>query len=246
MRFMTGFLIVSSLALSGCSREPPRPEYLDGLKAYACQIHLHGLTNHNGSEMPASMQWHSYYASRSGIDIIWWTDHCHGLDLTEDADFNLQDGDLDPGTFEITGLGDIRRSITSLQPTITGGHPAARMEDGRLTLRLQSQNRDSADRFLYYAASDWGKVHSTQWIRPVSSGLEFRGELAVARLDDAASIEVEAHLSWHFREEARQDTLVFHLRSSSSLEHATVLSDHLVLVEAPLPEGWRSGAPVPI
>ena len=42
---------------------------------YSVQMHIHGWSNHNGNDLPGSMQWHSHFADSTKTDVIWWSDH---------------------------------------------------------------------------------------------------------------------------------------------------------------------------
>jgi len=232
---------------AGCSREPPRPEHLTGLTAYSAQMHLHGLTHHNRSDRPASMQWHSHFAAQTGTDVLWWTDHAHGMDLTEDAAIDVRGGVLDRRTLEITRLDPSPRMLTRLSPEVTGGTANAVLHGDRLTMELQAggDRIDGYDRFFYHPGSDFGRIRSTRWVRPVSSGLEVTGTLEVERINEDGRVEIEAHLSWHVRESAGQDTLRFRLHPTGRAAHARVVNEHSVEVDLPLPDGWRGHRPVP-
>jgi hypothetical protein len=237
--------IVAALVLLACSEQPSRPDHLRDVNPYSAQLHLHGLTNHNASEKPASMQWHSHFAAENGIDVIWWTDHYHGFDLSHDFSIPFRPGQLDPETLEIKKINVWRRYLTNLRPWISGGTPDAELKKGHLTMRIRSSGGERPARFLYYPESELGKIRFTSWVRPVTSGLEFRGKIQVGHLDPNGAVEIESHLSWHFRERAQQDTLLFRFLTTQDAGDARPTSDHSVTVDMALPEGWENGESVP-
>lgn len=74
------------------------------LKAHCVQMHIHGISNHNGNNLPGSMQYHNYYATQTNTDVIWWSDHMHAYHQYNTSLFDFTGATFNSNAFELQGL----------------------------------------------------------------------------------------------------------------------------------------------
>jgi hypothetical protein len=181
-------------AVPGASRGLPPA----GLKCYLVQMHIHAHSNHNGSDLPASMEWHSYQAQKYGFDVVWWSDHSEIFDEYTDIRVSLGRAEYD------------RENQTVMLPSRRMGRRLSRFdvagpEEGfavstqgpNLRMRLVSSHGGKFDSASLTPASGRGLVKSLDWCRPVSSGLRLEVVMSMNDLDDDSFLRFKFKLAAH-------------------------------------------------
>jgi hypothetical protein len=190
-------LVIPSLNCSSSPKEEANP--LEGLGCYLVQMHIHGHTNHNGNDLPASMESHCAEGERAGFDVIWWTDHARLFEAyDDDIKIDFRDAYVDTATGAIVFKAGRARDLTRLNVNMSGDGCRIEIEDGSLVVTVES-SPDS----LYGATamlslgSDRGKVHTVDFCRPVTSHLRFRAWCDVENLTENTGLTFGFDYSLH-------------------------------------------------
>ncbi|MFZ1947480.1 MAG: hypothetical protein WAW06_08020, partial [bacterium] len=152
---------------------PAGREGLAGLDCYLVQLHLHGHSNHNGNDLPASMASHTREAALAGFDAIWWTDHAELFHDFSDYRIDFQSATMDSAGREVLLSSRMRRQLSAFAIAATGEGCGASLDDGRLV--IDAESKPGARDFATVAISPisrLGKVHTISFCRPVTSGLK--------------------------------------------------------------------------
>lgn len=172
---------------------------------YSTQLHIHGWSNHNAGSQPGSMQYHTAWAQRVGLDVIWWSDHNKMFVQTMDLPLYLAAATF-TNTLDIAlplppGVDPSYRPwhIGYLDATVSGaGSPAATLNDGVLRMELNSPNSQFA-RFNYRALNYLQRrVPGHAFGRPLISDPVLEMDVShcgAGAADDYAEIRIG--LSWH-------------------------------------------------
>ncbi|HVP57623.1 MAG TPA: hypothetical protein VMU02_05960 [bacterium] len=201
-RKLAPFLLLALLASAVCA--VPRDHFLLGtpppgpaLNCYLAALHLHGHSNHNGNPLPASMESHTAEAKRAGFDVMWWTDHAELY-----APYRRLKIDFASATFDTSGQalvmgGRLGRQLSAIKVDATEGG-RAELDRGRLMLRAESRAGASEPSTVRITpVSKIGKVHTINFCRPVSSGLNVDAWLDVQGLSRDTYIKFSFDFSWH-------------------------------------------------
>ncbi len=166
---------------------PPEPV------PWSVQLHMHGLSNHNQTDYPSSMEWHSSESQRIGMDLLWWTDHTTIFDMRPIARTWLIDGVLNPATLTVKGM---RHPIFTLAP-VGMGEREAELAGGALTITLDTTGGERG-RFLYYLTGDnFKKIQTEYFCRHVASGAEVSWDVDVQSLPSGMSLVLVVDLAFH-------------------------------------------------
>jgi hypothetical protein len=168
-------LLALGLPYPDCASSPPETPGIGDLNCYLVQMHIHGHSNHNGNDLPASMESHCYEAKRHGFDVIWWTDHARLFETYEDIGVGFGTAFVDSSRSAILFAEGRARELTRFHVERPADGCDIRIENGRLILALDSDPgaRDFRKATLTLG-SERGKVHTVEFCRPVTSGLCFR------------------------------------------------------------------------
>ncbi|MGQ9809962.1 MAG: hypothetical protein ACUVQ7_01290 [bacterium] len=234
-----GFLIIAvgvglicGIVLSAQPASESAKPIPEGLFPYLVQMHLHGLSNHNGNQLPASMESQSYEARRNGFDVIWWSDHSRIFesyrgDKIIDFTSALLEGDQSIKNKFTIRLGGIKRGLSLLSATSSGA--GCRLEIGRglLFVVFDKVSKGPCERrTVLRTSSSIGKIKQLDFSRPVVTGLEFRlwgdfDELLAGRVH----LKIGFDLSWH---PSGQHHLVFEIGKENYRER--VIGDTLAIL----------------
>lgn len=181
---------------------PQGPSGLGGpagaLTCYLAQLHLHGHSNHNGAALPASMESHTSEAKRSGLDVVWWTDHTELFDGMGDTEIDFTAAAIDSGGKAVVLGARQGRQVSSLRIDGPKAGVDTRIEDGSLLVRVTAEPRPADHRTVRLTpASKLGRVRVIKFCRPVSSGLKLDAYLDVEGLDRDTYIAFLFDFSWH-------------------------------------------------
>lgn len=155
-----------------CAPSPGEKTRLADLECYLVQMHIHGHSNHNGNDLPASMESHCAEAERCGFDVIWWTDHAQLFSSYDDIRIDFQTAFVDSGADAVV-FGEGRgRELTCFYLKSSGRGCRIEVKDGRLLVDVESgQGSSGFAQVVLTLGSDRGKVHTIEYCRPVTSGL---------------------------------------------------------------------------
>jgi hypothetical protein len=162
-------------------------------------MHLHGHSNHNGSDLPASMELHCFEASRHGFDIIWWTDHAR-LFEPYDEEIKVRFGDawIDSATGSVHFVDGRARELTRLIVDRPEDGCRIDLENGQLMVSLTAPGGSSdLVKAMLRLGSERGEVRTVDYCRPVTSGLEFRAWSNVYGLGGDTYVRFGFDLSGH-------------------------------------------------
>ncbi|MBK8845573.1 MAG: T9SS type A sorting domain-containing protein [Bacteroidetes bacterium] len=95
-------LVILAIAYNSCVLHSQNP--FTNLKSNCVQMHIHGISNHNGNNLPGSMQYHNYYATQTNTNVIWWSDHMHAYHQYNTSLFNFSGATFNSNAFELQGL----------------------------------------------------------------------------------------------------------------------------------------------
>jgi hypothetical protein len=192
---MLCFLLLSP----GVSPASPADAGLADLRSYLVQMHVHGHSNHNGNDLPASMESHCSEAARTGFDVIWWTDHERLFEsFSEAIVVDFDDALFDADSTVLVFDRKTARSLTRF--AIDRPREGARLELKNETLTMEVESRPGSsmpNRLSLSLASERDRVRLVDFCRPVTSGLEFMAWGWIRGLGEDASVRVYFDFSWH-------------------------------------------------
>jgi hypothetical protein len=192
-------VLVLLLVMPAMSRSSQPGAIPTGLTPYLVQMHIHGHSNHNGNDLPASMESQCYEAVKNGFDVIWWTDHeflFGGFDNDIVVDF--KETTFEPDSTVLVFAENTRRTLTRLaidRPS-QGAHLG--VENG--ILKIHTGSKDGVGKPVKMAidlASERGAVTLVNFCRPVTSGLGFRAWGRVHGLGEDTLLRIRFDFSWH-------------------------------------------------
>ncbi len=222
------FVAVAVPSLDCASSKDVEPR-LGGLGCYLVQMHIHGHSNHNGNALPASMESHCFQAAKHGFDVIWWTDHARLFEpYDEDITIDFTGAQVDEGSGSVI-FGEARaRELDRLLVDKPASGCSIAIEGQRLLVDLESPSGSREFRKVVLTlGSERGKVHTVDYCRPVTSGLEFLAWLDIDGLGQDAYVRFRFDLSWH---PAGQHHVIFDL-ADPPLEAPVVSGDTTVVIE---------------
>ncbi|MEO8151103.1 MAG: T9SS type A sorting domain-containing protein [Bacteroidia bacterium] len=164
--FLTCVLYFTLNNLSAQSIFPP------GYKSYATALHIHGLSNHNGSAQPASMQWHSFYADTTNTPVLWWTDHRGVFTQIETCKFSFKDGVYNAAALTITGLkGSTTTPVKWVGKKSSGCAVSVSLNDSSVLMALTTDTTTAPVRYFSFAPKgSSGALKGFQnFVRPVTA-----------------------------------------------------------------------------
>lgn len=208
---------------------------------YCVQMHIHGISNHNGNDIPGSMQFHNLFASQTNTDIIWWSDHMHSYHQYKTATFSFVNAVYNSNTFQLTGL------------TSTNGQTPNRWEfdhyigsgtyniAGAGTKLTMGINSDFSGTHCYlegYPRSKDGLLTGTNlWVRPLSCYPLFNFKIKVTGLISTINTKVQfiIPLNYHFYNGVYKQQKVIYNFIPAGLPSATYTNDSMtVIVNRPI------------
>jgi hypothetical protein len=182
-----------------CASSPEGKPGLSDLECYLVQMHIHGHSNHNGNDLPASMDSHCSEAKRHGFDVIWWTDHARLFEAyDEDIRVDFANAYVDPGSGSIIFKEGQPRELTRLNVNRTSDRCRIDVKDGSLLITVESPP-DSPDftGVVLSLGSERGKVHTVDYCRPITSELRFKAWCDIEGLSDDAYVDFGFDFSLH-------------------------------------------------
>jgi hypothetical protein len=197
-----------------------------GLDCYLVQMHIHAHTNHNGNDLPASMEWHCAQAETHGFDVIWWSEHSEVFDTYEDMRISFRDAYFN----KVTGSVDLvrtrsRRRLSKLNLEGAVQLCSINTRGPDLEIEVASRGAGEFESVKVVPASERGPVKTVSWCRPVTSGLRVEALVDVQGLGEDAFLRFGFDLAAH--PEGRHH-LVFEIVGGEVLEHE-VIGDTLVV-----------------
>lgn len=158
-----------------CFASPP-----SDLECYLVQMHIHSHTNHNGSELPASMEWHCAQARAHGFDVIWWSDHSEIFDTFNDLTVSFAPAFFEEeGGYVDLGRTRSRRRLSRLELDAPADGWRISTAGRSLEVEVVSSGGSEFERVRLTPASARGPVKMVSWCRPVTSGLRVEVALDV-------------------------------------------------------------------
>lgn len=212
-----------------CASSRDSDSKIGELSCYLVQMHIHGHSNHNGNVLPASMELHCSEARKHGFDVIWWTDHARLFEpYDEDIKIDFTGALLDEGSGSV--IFEEKRARQADRLFVTGPERGCRtaLENRRFTVDLESP-AGSGDfrKVVLTLGSERGKVHTVDFCRPVTSGLEFLAWMDIDGLDDDTYVRFGFDFSQH---PSGQHHAIVNLRRPP-LEEPFVIGDTTVVIE---------------
>lgn len=208
-------------------------------KGFKAQMHLHGHSNHNGDLRPASMQWHTAWASETqAADILWWTDHHHIFNQTSTVVADISLGSFDVLTQRVLSLGTGDNQVNSLDPVGSLSALTANLSTNGLRFEIKGSN-EVVDYIPRSGRAD-GTIISSKWSSPISSGRILDVDLECGPTDDDRMIDVIVNLSWHKEIRPVQQQLIFRFRRDIQQKVYKLDSPDVVVAMVPVQEGLHT------
>jgi hypothetical protein len=169
-----------------------------GLDCYLVQMHLHGHSNHNGNDLPASMAWHCSQAGSLGFDVIWWSDHSEIFDTYEDMRISLGYAmfDAKERTFDLARTRSRRRLSSIL---LEGPDEGITVNTGAqgIDVTVASRGGGGYDVARLTPVSERGPIKTLDWCRPLTSGLRLVAVMDASGLGEDAYLRLGFDLAAH-------------------------------------------------
>ena len=203
-----------------------------GKQPYSVQMHLHAHSHHNSAAMPASMQWHAYYAHQFNQDVLWWTDHDEVLNLNRILNYNF------PATVYTDSLGNVVNMNGSIERPvrieahISGGQFAATVQNKVLNWQLTA-NAANWDSFGYVPRGTYGKLRQFRLPRPISSQAMLNLVLEPITFSPNIKHQIIVELSWHFQQNPVMHKIIYTLVPDTVLLPSVNQGDSIVYVYVP-------------
>jgi hypothetical protein len=252
------FLALASLAdpmrRSSSAAEPAGAARAESAeRPYSVQMHLHALSNHNASDQPASMQWHTWFARESGVDVLWWSEHAEIFAMSDTFRLDLDDAVVDPRTLFVSGLrgshvgsdGGRKRGVVGLAAS-SDGIARAEVRDSTLYLEAQRGGVESgrtsgrgggAARLFVRPVTASGPVRLLSFARPITFGAIVEAEIDLGERDAQRIAEFRFPLSWHMYGKALRYEIRYRLAPQNEAPITTKIDEATVLVVMPCPSG---------
>lgn len=257
------------LALAGfaavCAPHAITPARERAERSYSVQMHLHALSNHNASEQPASMQWHSWYAREAGVDALWWSEHAEIFAMTDTFWIETAQGAIDSATLFVSDLGGARarvprgrkRDVVGLAATSDGAGVRAEFRDGYLYAEARgdegsawrgapdARGGDAAhrarnahpSRLAYRPISGDGPIRMGAFARPVTFGAVVEADVDLGARDAARRVEFRFPLAWHNYGTPLQYEIRYRLVEAGARAGMARAGDGAVVVTMPVGDG---------
>lgn len=161
-------------------------------------MHIHAHTNHNGNDLPASMEWHCAQAESHGFDVIWWSDHSQVFDTYDDMRISFRNAFFDEATGSVDlGRTRSRRRLSRLN--LEGSLEACSIDTHGRSLEIEVTSRGARefDSVKMTPASERGPVKTVSWCRPVTSGLRVEVAMDVTGLGEDSFLRFGFDLAAH-------------------------------------------------
>jgi len=229
------FLIIISgtrHSLAQGSNFPP------GENAYSVQMHLHGMSNHNGNSMPGSLQWHTFFADTSETDVLWWSEHINVFTQNKNAEFTFTNGVYDSALDAITGLnGNFNRYPIKWQMSNNGGIKGIYFNDTTLSLSIKATNGNSRNYTARPIGND-GKLKDSQYfVRPLVSAPVFQFYLKPIHLNNSGHKKIQLTITLdyhHYSGVSRSQKIIYNFVTAPPVTSETLTDSFTVTVNVPV------------
>ncbi|MBM3320908.1 MAG: hypothetical protein FJY73_09560 [Candidatus Eisenbacteria bacterium] len=212
-------------------------------RPFSVQMHIHGLSNHNGAVRPASMQWHTWYAKESGLDVLWWTDHVEIFEMYDTLTIDLSRAEIDSSDLSVRltspqNQSRRRKDLAGLAASVSGGKAAASLREGYAVMEVASEagSEDTA-RFAYRPEGERGMIRRMTFARPLLNGLLAKTKISTPRVDPSARVFFRFLLSWRNYGAPVSYEIRYHLAPGAVETESQLLDPSTVLVSLPWTEG---------
>jgi hypothetical protein len=241
----------ATAAASAASADPADADAAE--RPYSVQMHLHALSNHNASDQPASMQWHTWFARESGVDVLWWSEHAEIFAMADTFRLDFGDAVVDPRTLFVSGLsGSYVGSEAGRKRQIVGlaarsdGVAQAEVRDSTLYLEARRGGPESARppgrgsgaaRLFVRPVTASGPIRVLSFARPITFGAIVEADIDLGDRDAQRIAEFRFPLSWHIYGKALRYEIRYRLAPESAAPITMKIDDSTILVVMPCPNG---------
>ncbi len=206
------------------------------LNPYCVQMHIHGISNHNGHDIPGSMQYHSFYADSTNLDVLWWSDHMHSFHQYNTSEFNFVNGVWNPGLSQVDGLtaADASEPLRWIVDKYIGtGTYNVSVTDSSLNLNI---NADNSGIIGYLEAYPRGKAQllagTGTFVRPLCSEPIFEFDLFATGLNSLTNRKVQyiIYLDYHaVNSKSRQEKIVYNFVDANTTPFSVSTTDSVTV-----------------
>lgn len=233
-------VVATGACLDGTNAPPPIPS-IPSLRAsqfvpVAIQLHLHGLSNHNGNDLPGSMQWHTELLRMKGLDAIWWTDH-EVIFNAGPIRLRLDQATVGPGnTVAIPGTGAPWARPGALEPVLAQGAASVSVQDSAVGMAVTPLSSGSSSQLrmrLVSADPLVPLIWSSAFARPSVSQPELSIDVSPTNPNPTASFVIAITTSFHDPRAAMSQHLYVRIGPGMTADTA-VVSDSEVRLQMPL------------
>ena len=234
------FIVTAIFILQGISAINAQNSFI-GKTPYVTQMHVHGLSNHNGATQPGSLQYHNWQTDSIGIDVLWWAEH-HGLFEQDTLILTFDSASINPTTLDIENIPYLNAGEPNRWECLSKqGTPNAFFNGDTLNISLLGSGSISApDTFSYAPRSLAGLIKDIAFVKPIASKPILQFQMNPAISDPVnTKIQIVFRLSWHYRQKAGQDVIIYEFVPSNF--PPTSLSNNIdsVKVQVPVTSGWQ-------
>nr|MBK9650234.1 hypothetical protein [Bacteroidota bacterium] len=206
------------------------------LNPYCVQMHIHGISNHNGHDIPGSMQYHSFYADSTNLDVLWWSDHMHSFHQYNTSEFNFVNGVWNPGLSQVDGLTapDASEPLKWIVDKYIGtGTYNVSVTDSSLNLNI---NADNSGIIGYLEAYPRGKAQllagTGTFVRPLCSEPIFEFDLFATGLNSLTNRKVQyiIYLDYHaVNSKNKQEKIVYNFVDANTTPFSISTTDSVTV-----------------
>jgi len=192
----------STLVVTNYKKTYPLKDFRADLvtqQAHLVQMHLHGHSNHNGSDKPGSMQWHSSQIAHEEVgDVLWWNDHVRVFNQKSDQTIPLNQTTtaLIPNGINILSNDRVLGLPSKLSDSCSAN--SFSLEETHVSWSTLSTNSTwKKCRLTLNGPHSDGRIKGVVWNRPISSGAIFELNMQSTQTSNDTNIEIQFGLAWH-------------------------------------------------
>lgn len=210
-----------------------------GKKIYSTALHVHALSNHNGSVSPASMQYQNNQADKMNVDAIWFTEHWDFWKQQSAVQFRFKNATvLSNGDLNIPGGSATSPKTWKIQKS--GGNHSINFE-GQAGFGINFQSTDNSSTyqsvgFVPRNASGGLLQGTAGFVKPITSHPYALIDVFCTNLPSTSQIrpEITFLLAYHNRGTNVQQKIIYRFVNIFVNPTKTLLNPNTVLVTVPI------------
>ncbi|MBK8845938.1 MAG: T9SS type A sorting domain-containing protein [Bacteroidetes bacterium] len=218
----------------------------NGKNIYSTALHVHALSNHNGSITPASMQYQNNQANKMNVDAIWFTEHWDFWKQQSAVQFKFNNATiLSNGDISIPNGTSTSPKTWKLQKA-GGIHSVSFDSQDGFNINFQSNSSSSTYQYVGYNPknANGSLLQGTAgFVKPMTSHPYALIQVFCTNLPSTGHIrpEITFLLAYHNRGTNVQQKIIYRFVNSFMNATKELLSPNTVLVTVPIAVNvWNS------